>query len=351
MPTTAETLRLVAELRREVAHITDARSRQLVEAWVRAWDQVSVEFESAILDLLNVTPGQWPTRAQIARATRAQAVLTHAQATLERLAEDARIAIITDTSTAASLAMTAQDRLITSQLPPSMMAPASAGVSFDRISRDAIDAIVRRTTEQITSLTRPLSAEATDAMRNALIRGVAVGDNPRATAARLLRTLEGQFNGGLTRALTIARTETLDAHRAGSMAGRKANVDVLAGWRWSCDLSARTCPACLSMNGSLHDVLDPGPQGHPNCRCAAIPVTKSWADLGFTGMPEPADTFPDARAWFDAQDKAVQTQIMGPGRLAALDSGQASWGDLATKQTNTGWRDSWQSTPVRALTA
>lgn len=345
MATTEDTLRLVRELRAEVAQITDQRARQLVQAWVQAWDVVSGDFTDTVNELLAITPGEWPTAAQITRVLRARDLLNITQTRLETLAADAAVAISQDA--AATAALGADPTLYTTMLPP------GAGVvaGFNRVPVDAMDAIVSRITEQITSLTRPLSAEATQAMRLALIRGVAVGDNPRTVAAEMLARVEGAFNGGLTRALTISRTETLDAYRAGSRASRAANTDVVTGWRWLCDLSSRTCPACLSKNGSVHAATDPGPEGHPNCRCTAVPTTASWGDLGFTDIPEPADTFPDSRAWFDAQDPTVQAQIMGPARLAALRSGAASWEQLATKQTNTGWRDSWNTTPVRTLTA
>jgi SPP1 gp7 family putative phage head morphogenesis protein len=341
---TRETQRLVDEMRRDARRITDASARRLVEAWVRAWDDLSIEFDAAIADLLTIRPGHWPSRAQIRRSTVARRALDLAQARLEQLAETARVSIIIDALDAIDAGAGAQAGIVDSQLPPSV----TVGIAFDRLPQDAIDAIVQRVTEQITSLTRPLAAAATDAMRSALIRGVVVGENPRTTAAEMLRRTQGAFNGGLTRALTISRTEILDAHRAGAQAQREANADVLSGWKWLCELSSRTCPACLAMNGTVHKAGEPGPSGHPNCRCAAVPITKSWRDLGID-LDEPADVFPDAQAWFNDQPTAVQNRIMGPSRLAALRSGAASWEQLATKHTNPGWRPSYQATAVRSL--
>lgn len=86
-----------------------------------------------------------------------------------------------------------------------------------------------------------------------------------------------------------------------------------------------------------------------NCRCARTPKVKPWRDLGFD-IDEPADLIPDARTRFTDLPRATQLQIMGPGRLAALDRGQVAWPDLARRQSNPGWRDSYTPAPVSALT-
>jgi SPP1 gp7 family putative phage head morphogenesis protein len=173
-------------------------------------------------------------------------------------------------------------------------------------------------------------------------RGVAVGVNPRTAAARMLQRTRGGFDGGLSRATRIARTEMLDAYRNAAHAADQANSDVLAGWAWSASLSPRTCPACLAMNGRVFPTATPGPQGHVNCRCSRMPVTKSWADLGFPMFGEPRDQMPDAQDWFERLPRDQQLAIMGPTRLHLLQTGAISWDDLATKTQNPGWRPSYQ---------
>jgi len=213
----------------------------------------------------------------------------------------------------------------------------------------AMDAIVKRATTRIHSLTQPLTRDMVANMKAVLIRGVVVGDNPRAAARQILQRCEQTFSGGRARALNIARTEMIDAHRSAALLSRKANSDVLKGWRWHTTLSSRTCPSCLSQSGTLHDLDEPGPLDHQQGRCTAVPVTKSWDELGFKGLPEPADTFPNARQWFDEQPKEVQQRIMGPQRLQQLQSGQLGWDDLAVKKETPGWRDSWQVRPLSSV--
>lgn len=186
-------------------------------------------------------------------------------------------------------------------------------------------------------------------MKRELVRGITVGDNPQRVARDLVRKAEGRFNGGLTRAMTIARTETLDAHREATKASERVNSDIIGGWEWYATLDAMTCPACLAMHGSVHDAGEPGPVGHQNCRCARLTVTKSWAELGFNDIEEPPSLTQDPEAWFNGLTEDTQRQIMGPERLELLQSGQIKWSDLAMLQHNHGWRDSYHPTPLKRL--
>lgn len=345
MTITAETLRLSRELRITINQIADQHTRDLVKAWAGAWDDLRHELDAALLELSILTPGRWPSRATINRADRTRLALQAVRAHLDRLADEAVITITGTLGEVVDLSAGAQPGIIASQYPPRTVIAAQ----FDRVDPDALSAIIDRSTRQVTALTYPLAAEATASMKRALVRGVALGDNPRATAARMLRGLEGQFNGGLTRALVIARTETLDAHRQAAAAQQRANSDVLTGWVWQAQLSRRTCPACWSKHGELHSLDEPGPLDHHQGRCTRLPVTKSWRDLGFS-TDEPPSTLPDAKTAFRAMPRGDQLAVMGSGRLAALDSGAARWEDLATVRVTSGWRDSYGPTPVAALT-
>jgi hypothetical protein len=348
MAISAETLRLSRELRITIAQVADQHTRDLVKAWALAWDDLRAELDAALLDLAGIEPGTWPNRAQINRATRARKALGAVEDALGKLADDARITITDALGEVVDLSSAAQGRIIASQLPEQAGTSAELAAQFDRTDPETLAAIVARSTEQITALSRPLSAAATEEMRRALVRGVAVGDNPRTTASRMLARLEGVFNGGLTRALVIARTETLDAHRAGAAAQQWANRDVLAGWVWQAELGSRTCPGCWAKHGTEHPLDEDGPLDHQQGRCTRLPLTKTWRELGFD-IREPASVLPDARTAFRAMPERDQLAVMGAARLDALNSGRAQWADLATRRTTAGWRDSYAPTPVRDL--
>lgn len=342
MAYTLQTQRLVARLRADLALINDQQTRDLVAAWADAWDEVAPDLNTTLLEML--VAGDKVTRAQLIRSERLRKVLGVIADRLDTLAADARVRIIGDLRAVIDTAGGAQASILDSQLPPTGEHLVDLE-AWTRVDPAAIDAIVRRSTQQITKTTRPLSADAQKAVRRELVRGYAAGANPRATAARILARSEGQFNGGLTRALAIARTETLDASRAGALLGRTQHADVLAGWSWHCELSERSCPACIAMDGQVFPNDAPGPNDHVNGRCTAVPITKSWADLGFD-IPEPAPIRTPGSEWFDSLDSAAQERILGPGRYAAWSRGDYPMSDWSQMKTNDGWRPSLQVTNV-----
>lgn len=341
MAITAKTVRLTQQLRRDLAKITNQHTRTLTGAWVDAWDIVSGDLENAVNELIANAQGGMLSRATILRSRRLQLALAAIAAKLEQLSIDAGRLITDDLPAVVRSAGEAQEAIIASQLPKGELDL----VGWPRVDPKAIDAIVQRSTERITSGLWPLSSEADAVVRREIVRGIATGSNPRQTASRIMKGAEGGFNGGLARALTISRTETLDAHRAAAAESHAANADVLGGWVWLTDLSLRTCPACLGMNGTEHPLSEPGPLGHPNCRCSRMPRTKTWAELGID-LDEPASSAPDAGEWFASQDEAVQRSILGAGRYDAWKRGDYPMTAWAVRKPNPDWRASYQTSPL-----
>lgn len=350
MAVTDRTLRLLAGLRIDLARTVDQATLDITRAWITAWNEVAPEWEAAIGELIAAgKDGKWPTRRQVLRAERAARALQVTREALDGLAAHAGVTITRTIPTVLELTETIHGQLLASQYPVQAGSTATVMAGFGKVNPDAIDAIVRRTTRQIESLNRPLARDAAAAMRSTLIRGVTLGENPRRAAARMLERVQGRFDGGRVRALVIARTEILDAHRAGALAADKANRDVLAGWEWIAQLDRRTCPSCWSQHGTRHALDEPGPLDHQQGRCARLPITKSWRQLGFD-IDDPPSVVPDAQATFRALPRDDQLAVMGKARLDLLDSGDATWADLSQRRTTSGWRDSFAPTPVSALT-
>lgn len=351
MPVGQETLRLSARLKADVSAQVDAETRRLVSAWVREFNTLLPELDAALLELAALnTDGSWPTRSQITRTSRIWQAITHAEKRLTALANAAEVNLVNATGEVVDLAVTLEPRLIASQLPKTEGPTATLAATFDRLDTAVVDAIVTRTTEQIHALTRPLSERAAEVMRQELVRAIPAGDSPAATARRMLNRLEGGFNGGLTRALVITRTELIDASRAGAAAQQQANADVLAGWLWSATLDATTCPSCWAMHGTEFPLDEDGPLDHQQGRCVRLPVTKTWRELGYD-LDEPPSVIPDAQQVFADLSPADQMAVMGPGRLDALQSGRMGWDDLSARRTTDGWRDSYGVAPVGAAAA
>jgi hypothetical protein len=348
MAITPETLRIIDDARNDVQRITDQHVLSLVGAWVAVWDDLAPEFETSLIDLMIDAQDGYIRRAAASRHVRLAKTLDLARQRILDLSDSLEAVVAADLPDVTRRAYASQASAIGSQLPPVM---AVIRLSPDFASAETLDHIVKRSLEQIHKDSRPLADDVVRVMKKELIRGIAVGDNPRRTAGRIVKQTEGRFNGGLTRAMVIARNEVLDSHRAAAKVADEQSADLMAGWRWGSSLSARTCPSCLANHGTLHPISEPGPIDHHQGRCARIPVTKSWAGLGFPDLEEPADSLPDAQEWFSNLTPETQTQIMSKERLELLNAGKINWGDLTMRTTNGQWRDSMIVTPVKDLNA
>ena len=344
MPVGPDTIRLVDGLRVTVLSQLDATDAAIVEAWGRAWNEIVNEWEHAVDALIaRSTGGEWPPQSVVLREQRARNALKATREALLGLAESLPVTVADVLPGHLAEQLDAHAAIITSQLPK------RAGTVVQHLDTSQLTAIVERTAGQVTSLAWPMAARTEAAMKAALVRGVAVGDNPRAVARDMLARVGGAFEGGTARALVIARTEIISAHREAAFRQHKANSDTLRGWVWWSALDRRTCPSCFAKHGTEHTLDERGPDDHQQGRCTRIPLTKSWRDLGFN-TPEPADLTPNAEDVFNRMAPEDQLAIMGRKRLDLLHSGSVSWGDLASKRTTAGWRDSWAPTSVSDLT-
>lgn len=342
------TIRLARQLRIKVDSDTGEAVRVIVQSWARAWDEIHDVWAEAMMDLAAASKdGAWPTAWQVSASQRATAALAAATDQVIDLANLTGVTVVDAVGKTVAAVDPLLAEILASQVPAANRVALTA--AFNRVDPLSLSWIVQRSTQQITSLTQAIPYAAQEQMRRVLIKGVAVGDNPRKAASEMVRRSEGAFNGGLTRALVIARTEIPDAHREASRGWRVANADVCDGWVWLTQLDKRTCPSCLAMNGTEHDIAEQGPNDHQQGRCTAVPKAKTWRELGID-LPEPESIFPDAQAWFNDLPQADKVSIMGPDRLKALDAG-APWADLAQSRSTPGWRDSWAPTPARDLLA
>ena len=355
MAVNRETLRLLDGMRIQLDSTVDAAVRDIVLAWSTAWSEIAGEWDSAVGDLTAASQGgKWPSRRALMRAERALSALRATRAALEGLASDFGVRILQDVPLIVGDAARWQAELVASQMPREARTYGVGGVQYDashfnRVGPAALDAIVERTTERVTTLAGQIPAQAFQGIKATLIKGVAVGDNPRKTASAMVARLRGQFDLPLYRALVITRTEMLDAHRASQFGQDIANSDTLTGWEWVANLDTHTCRSCWAQHGSVHPPSEPGPHDHQQGRCARVPVTKSWADLGFSGMVEPPSITPDARAIFAGLSRVEQVAIMGIKPLAMLDQGLIGWDDLSKRRVTPGWRESYAPASMRDL--
>jgi hypothetical protein len=177
------------------------------------------------------------------------------------------------------------------------------------------------------ALIKQLGEAVASGVERALLEGIALGYNPRKVARIIVKEL-GQ---GMTWALRTARTAQLWAYREATRAAYVANSDIVGGWIWHAKLDdGRTCISCIVQHGTVHpntETLNDHHQG----RCGMIPVTKTWAELGFPGIPETRVQVPPGREWFDTLSDAEQRRTMGKAKWAAWKAGRINWDDLSAE--------------------
>ena len=348
MAVTDETRRIARTRRGQIVDLSDATVVALVAAWVETYDDLAPDLERIAADIATQF-SEGATPAQLNQAERVADALRISRERTDELVQYAGNRITQDIPSLAADAASSHQQMLRSQLPGGY---ASVGVQLGAVSEDALAAMVARTTSRIHSLTQPLSPEMEQGMKRALTRGIVGGINPRETARRIVGDLEGEFMGGISRASTIARTESIGAMRAADALNAEANADLIEANIWYAELdSGRTCLACMSLHGTEHPIDDGGPLGHPNCRCTYVTKLKGWEELGIEGVAEPPDVIsPDeGEKWFLGLTPESQEAMMGPGRYELWSQGQIGFEDFAIRRDNSDWRTAYYERPLKAF--
>lgn len=165
---------------------------------------------------------------------------------------------------------------------------------------------------------RALGDDVAALVADILRTGIILGRNPR-VIARMITEATGQ---GLTWSLNMARTAQLYAYREASRATFLANSHVVRGWQWFAEIGdPRTCLSCVMMHGTEHP-LDEPLNDHHSGRCAMIPITRTYAELGLPNVPEDRTPIQTGVDWFRGLDAATQRAMMGNARYNAWRAGE-----------------------------
>ena len=251
--------------------------------------------------------------------------------------------------------------------------PEGVAIGFNRLPVKAIETMVGMN-QPGSPLTRLLSKYAETGYQeaqDALIQGIALGQNPR----KIAPILRAKLGTNLSKALTISRTEVMRANRETSQAIYAANSDVIKGWRWSSALDGRTCPVCFSKHGSEHP-LSERMATHPNCRCVAISVPYTYEELGArygvdlsaADQASPSQEeilkkygITGARAEqikrrsmlgedaFKSLSDTEQKNILGPAKYAAWKAGKFEFAALSVKTISPEWGEGLKTASLKDL--
>lgn len=164
------------------------------------------------------------------------------------------------------------------------------GIDFD-LSAPWVDDFIRNRAQQLAG---QVNQTTYDAIRQALVDGVAAGESIDAIAARVRQVFS---QASETRAVTIARTEVISAYNGAAAEGAAAlGGEIVAAQEWIATRDGRTRESHAAADGQVvaigqpfnvagHHGSYPGDPALPadetvNCRCAIAFLTpEEWVDL------------------------------------------------------------------------
>jgi len=224
--------------------------------------------------------------------------------------------------------------------------PPGVTVTWARLPTGALEQLVGilQDGSPLRDLLDVLGPMASEQVRKELVSGLALGLNPRDVARRIRDVLDGNR----IRAETIARTEMLRAYREATRQSYLANRDVVKGWLWHCARDERVCSMCWAMHGTEH-TLDERLDDHPRGRCAMVPLTKTWKELGFAGVPETQPEIETGESLFARLSEEQQQAILGNAAFEAYKAGQVKLSDFVGRKSDPRWGTMRYTRSLRAI--
>ena len=329
---------IAAKARRELIARERATARETLAFYAEALQRVRGELV-VVADLVAATGDATERRRLLRRETRLETFEQRARVALTDYADRAAIHITTLQEEAVGQAVGDAPRLMRSAQGPGLsweFAPPNPAVPASVVGLSADG-------QPLGLVLREAAGDAASAARRELVVGIIRGKGPREIGRRV--TLASGI--ARHRSLLIARTEALRAYRVTTRSAFQQNTDVVKGWAWQATFDNRTCPACWAMSGTEHGV-DESLNSHPGCRCSMIPITRSWADLGFDDIPDARPPILDGPSAFDTLSAADQRSILGPGKFDLYRAGTPLQ-DFATATRSQRWGKGLKTTPLRDL--
>lgn len=327
MPT-SERERLARQFRRNLLERDAETRRQVVEAYRTTWDGIRGLLDAFLDRLARAQASGMPVRVS----------WLYEQRRLQELLTLIDQQILSFSGAAAAIISTAQRLAMNLGGEQALALIRAGGVSgaFGIFNPAALLEMIGQLQDG-TPIARRIaeSGEMVKAhIKKQLLTGVAAGTNPKEIARRIAKPLNPKEGYGvLSSAVRLARTEVLRAHREASRETYAANGDVVKGWVWLSSRSARTCAACLAMDGRVFDTATPMGT-HPNCRCVCLPYLVIDPPVSDTGQ-----------AWLEGQSLETQARILGRVKpdyeaAQAFRRGEVSLADFVEERHTGLWRTS-----------
>lgn len=326
--------RLLAKQRKELIKIDNEGAAEIVDAW-RDLNKYLQQQLKLLLAEIEATPGPM-SKAKLRRMLRYQQLLRDVERESLKFADKAT-RVIKDSQVRALSLVDAHTRDLTRESMGGKYIPevaiATVESSFGRLPAQAYMKLIGNASDgkPLGDLLNKIAPKAKKEAADVLTRGIAQGHNPR----KIARAFKNATGVSYTRAETISRTEVIRAYREATLETYRTSP-VVTEWVWVAALDVRTCFACAQMSGTVHPMSE-SLDGHPRCRCAMSPKTKTWEELGFKGIPDTNPKIPSGSDWFKNLTQAEKRNVLGPQKLDLLNSGKVTPQDLIARPTNKTW--------------
>ena len=222
--------------------------------------------------------------------------------------------------------------------------PIGAEISFTKMPTAAVETIgeLFGAGSPLNDLFDELGPQASKRARQVFVSGIARGHS----VEKIAKALREAVDMAATRALTIARTEALRAYRESSRETYRTNQHVIKGWVWHASLSPATCASCWALHGSIHPIDEPMAE-HPRGRCAMVPLTATWAELGFPGLTETRPEITPGPEVFARLSPEKQQQILGSrAAYEAYRDGEVTLQDFVGRHRSEKWGTTYSAQPL-----
>lgn len=319
-PTQPEIYQAAVDFKDALLQRDEIASRRIVEAYTRSFRKMEQNIRVLTEKIARArATGQYISPSWAFQIDRYQTLQRQITNEVTRIAGTVEQTITTNQTAAVQQAVANTRTLIE-------MGAQSTGVSvsFSQLPTAATESIVGFLSDgsPLKGLLDKLPGMAGQAVAEALTDGITRGLG----ATKIASNIRNALGGNMTRAMTIARTETMRAYREATSRTFNQNRDILVGWVWVASFSRRTCASCLALAGSVHR-LDERMESHPRCRCVAQPLLRGQAV-----------TIQKGDEWFATQPAEIQRAILGSNvAVNAHRDGRVTLTDFVGRQNSPQW--------------
>lgn len=324
----SDSLTLARQFREALLRRDAAAQAEVLRAYERIWKKLSAEIERVVTQIQ--ARGNAPS-------------LIFEQRRLQQLQHQVAKEINGVAATASEVTLREQARVVEQAREHSTRLMQAAGprlsVNFASLAREELQHLIgvaqdgSPVADVFKAVGREMGLASGDVIKNGLIEGLALGQNPKRIAAVIrdkVRGIQGQRERDpkvVQRLNTNVRQSILGSYREATRLGYAANSELLSGWVWTAVRSATTCIVCWAMDGRVFPADQPL-VSHVNCRCVMRPLLPGQS---------PGQLGPEA---FGKLERGVQKDILGDLAFSAYELGQVKLDDFVGIRTDDRWGDS-----------